>query len=134
MTIDPLSPHREIKIAGATYFLDGSFGALRAVQEHFGRDIVTILVSVMSLRIDQIASLIAISSGRKNLNDEIDLIGEAIIDEYGAMSDDYVRLKTELLAWLTVAVAPKSQRQKKRAEVEAAMQKDSLGANTAGSA
>ena len=115
-----VSPSRTITIAGKGYVLDGSFGTLRAVQEAFQNDIVQVLLGVMDMRLDQVARLMAIGSGS-----DAEQIGQAILDDAGAMSQQYAILKTELVAWLNVAVSPKADREKKRAEMDALIQKQS---------
>ncbi len=113
-----VSPSRTITLAGKDYLLDGSFATLRAVQEFFGRDIVQILINVMDMRLDEISSLIAIGS-KQDTND----IGQAILDSTGAMTTDYAILKTQLVAWLNVALTPKDAREKKSADMEALISK-----------
>ena len=106
-----LTPSRTIRLADKDYHLDGSFGGLRRVQEAFNRDIVLILCDIMDMRSDDVAELISLASGG-----DIDVIGTAILD-MGIMGNDYVVLKTELLAWLNIAVSPKKDREKKSAEM-----------------
>ena len=102
-----ISPSRTIQIAGKSYILNASFATLRAVQQRFNRDIVQILVGVMDMPLDFIADLIAIGSGQ-----DADAIGQAILDDTGAMTKEYAVLKTNLIAWLTIAVSPKAEREK----------------------
>ena len=106
-----LSPSRTIMLADKDYHLDGSFGGLRRVQESFDKDIVLILCDIMDMRVDEIAKLIAVAC-----NGDVDAIGNAILN-MGIMGNDYIVLKTELIAWLNVAVAPKKDREKKSAEM-----------------
>lgn len=131
MTDALVSPSRTIAIGGAEYRLDGSFATLRAVQEGFNRDLYEILISVMDMRLDEIARLIAIGSGRAA---ESDAIGQAIVDEAG-LGTAYIVLKMEVQAWLTVAVTPKSAREKKSEEMTGIVvsARASLGRNTSGS-
>lgn len=125
-----VSPSRTITIAGKDYVLDGSFATLRSVQEAFGKDIVQILVGIMDMRLDEVASLVAIGSGQRPRAAEI---GQDILDDIGAMTPAYARLKTELVAWLNVAISPKAEREKKRDEMEALLS-NSPGTSTSDSA
>ena len=100
---------------------------------------VFVLVGILDMRLDEIAKLI--STGIGPAAPTQDEIGQAIIDAMDIMemraSADYYLLKTELIAWLTVAIAPESTREKKSAEVQAMLDKQkssSPGANTANSA
>ena len=133
---DPLSPNHTITIAGKDYLLDGSFATLRAVQEAFKKDIVFVLGSILEMRVDEIATLIAIGSSR-----DANAIGQDILDTMNVMhfrvDADYYLLKTRLISWLTVAITPKDAREKKRAEMHAIIEKQkspSPGDNTASSA
>jgi len=126
MTDNLVSPSRTVAIGGNQYRLDGSFGTLRAVQEHFDKDIVAVLVGIFDMRLDELASLIAIGAGTPK---EAEAIGEAVLDEFGAMSRDYMILKTELIAWLNVALAPKAEREKKKAEMQAMIDRQASPGN-----
>ncbi len=124
-----VSPSRTITIAGKDYLLDGSFSTLRAVQEFFSKDIVQILINVMDMRLDEISSLVAIGCKQ-----DADDIGQAILDSTGAMTTDYAILKTQLVAWLNVALTPKDAREKKSGDMEALISKSlSRGQITSGS-
>jgi hypothetical protein len=124
-----VSPSRTIKIGDKEYVLDGSFATLRAVQEAFERDVLHVLFMIPDMRLDQVAKLIHIASGKGT---SIDQIGEEIVDKVGAITPEYTHLKTELLAWLNVAIAPKNAREKKRQEMEALLesQRATLGKTT----
>lgn len=114
MTDAQVSPSRTVKIGKDSHKLDGAFATLRAIQEHFGQDIVEIVTRIMEMRLDETAALIAIGVGRPH---ETDAIGQAIVDELG-LSTAYILLKTQLYAWLMVALAPKADREKKVQQVE----------------
>ena len=109
-----VTPSRAISIGAKDYLLDGSFATLRAIQETLRLDVVQILINVMDMRLDEIARLIAIGSGGN-----ADEIGQAIVDATGAITPEYALLKTNLVAWLNIAITPKADREKKRAEMEA---------------
>jgi hypothetical protein len=126
-----VSPSRTIKIGAKEFVLDGSFGTLRAVQEAFSRDVLQLLFLIPEMRLDQIATLIHIGSGKAT---PVDDIGQLIVDEIGAVTPGYASLKTELLAWINVAIAPKDAREKKRAEMQAIIDKTSPGTTTSDSA
>jgi hypothetical protein len=111
-----VSPSRTIAIAGREYVLDGSFATLRAVQQFFREDIVKLTIGVTRMRLDEVADLIAIASGHPDKANEI---GQAIIDTIGAHGIDYIRLKTELTAWLIIAISPPADRQKKKEAMDA---------------
>lgn len=123
-----VSPSRTVTIGTKDYLLDGSFGTLRNVQEHFKADIVRVLIAIMDMRLDEIAGLIAIGSGGK-----ADDIGQEIVDSIGVMTREYSALKTQLVAWLNVAIAPKDAREKKSAEMETIIQSSSRGPTTSDS-
>lgn len=126
-----VSPSRTITIGEKKYVLDGSFATLRAIQQHFDKDVVQILITITEMRLDQIADLIAIGSGQGNADE----IGQSIADEIGANTIEYVRFKTQLVAWLNVAITPKASREKKIAEMDALVAKStSLGQTTSSSA
>ncbi len=129
---DSLSPNRTITIAGKKYVLDGSFGTLRAVQEFFKKDIVQVLIGIMEMPFHSVADLIAIGSGHP---ENADAIGQAILDEVGTMTSGYVLLKTELTAWLNVAMAPQKDREKKSEQMRTIIEKMSAsrGESTANS-
>jgi hypothetical protein len=123
-----VSPSRTITIGDKSFVLDGSFGTLRAVQEAFDRDIFRLLLSIMDMRFDQVAKLVAIASG-----DSADSVGQHIADTIGVMTSEYGVLKTQIFAWLNVALAPKADREKKSAEMETLVEKQksfSLGMTT----
>jgi hypothetical protein len=135
MTDALVSPSRTVRIAGRDYRLDGSFATLRAVQEHFKRDVVIVWAGILDMRLDEVAALIAIGAGGK-----ADEIGQAVVDSMDVFdlraSADYYLLKSELVAWLAVAAAPKADREKKSAEFEAMLERQksgSPGPNTSGS-
>jgi hypothetical protein len=113
-----LSPNRTITIAGKDYVLDGSFATLRAIQQAFDKDIVFVLTGILDMRLDDLATLIAVGAGVPR---DADAIGQAIVDTMDIMrmrvDADYYLLKTELIAWLTVAVAPSAEREKKSADM-----------------
>jgi len=112
-----ISPSRTITIGDKQYVLDGSFGTLRTVQESFKRDVVDLVIGVMDMRLDEVAKLIAHASN--SIQDEI---GQAILDNLG-QGNAYVLLKTELYAWLMVALAPKAEREKKSVQMDEIVQK-----------
>lgn len=112
-----VSPSRTITIAGKDYVLDGSFATLRAVQQHFKKDVVQVLASIMDMRLDEIADLIAIA--KRDTTTTADEIGQQIMDQVGVMKRDYVSFKLQLLAWLNIAIAPKAEREKKSVEMSA---------------
>lgn len=132
MTDALVSPSRTVTIGAKDYRLDGSFATLRAVQEYFRKDVVQLLVRMMDMRLDEVASLVAIASGNPDKPDEI---GQLIVDELGTMTAAYGTLKTELFAWLNIAVSPKAEREKKSAEMTAilASRSPSPGPTTSGS-
>ncbi len=111
-----VSPSRDITIAGVKYTLDGSFGTLRKLEEHFRLDLVRLLTVVIDMPASDIADMIAIGSGQR---DKVGDIGQVIMDDIGLMSSEYVTLKTELVAWLHIAIAPKAEREKKSKEMQA---------------
>jgi hypothetical protein len=131
-----VSPNRTITIGGKEYVLDASFATLRAVQEHFKLDLVFIFSNILNMRVDQTTDLIAIASGQ-----DANAIGQAILDTMDVMdfraSAPYYLLKIELIAWLSVAVAPQDAKEKKRAEMDAIIAKQkslpSLGQSTSSS-
>lgn len=124
-----VSPTRTLVIAGKPYTLDGSFGTLRSVQQRFNRDVVQVLIGVMDMPLADVADLIAIGAGQ-----DADAVGQAILDDAGAASREYAVLKTQLVAWLTVAVSPKAERQKKSAAMDAILARmTSPGPTTSGS-
>ncbi len=120
--MEVISTSRTLAIGEKEYVLDGSFATLRKVQERFGKDIVQALIALMDMPLDAVADLIAIASGKP---DEADAIGQAICDHVGLLTIAYVGLKTQLVAWLTVAVSPVADREKKRAEMQAIIDKQS---------
>jgi hypothetical protein len=103
-----VSPDRDIQLGDLTIRLDGSFAALRAIQQGFGKDILLVQASILDMRQDEIARLIALATGLDEL-----LLGQAILDNYDVTGRDYQRLKAELMAWLAVAMTPKRDRKKK---------------------
>src|SRR5690242_19828139 len=111
-----LTPSRTVTVAGKQYTLDGSFATLRAVQEAFQKDVVQLLIGVMDMRLDEIARLVAVGSGQPQA---ADAIGQSILDDMGTMTPEYVLLKTELTAWLYVAVSPQKDREKKSEQMQA---------------
>jgi hypothetical protein len=133
-----VSPSRTITIAGKDYVLSGDFATLRAVQEGFGKDLVYVLPFVFDMRLDQIATLVAIGMGRP---DKADALGQDILDTMDLMDfkagSPYSLLKMNLFAWLHVAMSPRDAREKKSAEMQAAIDKqtaDSPGPSTSDSA
>lgn len=119
-----VSPSRTITVGQKKYVLDGSFGTLRAVQEAFDMDVVYLLSAVYGMRLDQIARLIAIAAGVPN---EAEVIGQTILDTMDVLDFQkgtaYPLLKTELTAWLLVAIAPKANREKKRQDMTLLLEK-----------
>ncbi len=128
-----LTPTRSIAIGGKDYSLDGSFGTLKAIQEACAKDIVVVLSDVFEMNFIHLARLVAIGSGK-----DTDPIAESIVNDVGLMTQEYVVLKTEILAWLATAVSPQKDRQKKSEQmqkiVDGQKTKLSLGDNTASSA
>jgi hypothetical protein len=135
--VSDLTPSRTITIADKDYALDGSFSTLRAIQEHFKLDIVQVLLRIGNnqLPTQSVADLIAIESVKQK---NADVIGQAILDEYGLLTIDCVSLKTQLTAWLTLAITPKGEREKKSQEMQKIIDglktSPSPGGNTANSA
>ncbi|WP_020471461.1 hypothetical protein [Zavarzinella formosa] len=109
-----VTPSRTISLGDQQYVLDGSFATLRAVQEAFGEDVVQLLMRLMDMRVDEVAKLIGVAHGSP-----ADEVGQIILDQVGRMTAAYGTLKIELLAWLNIAIAPKADREKKSAEMEA---------------
>jgi hypothetical protein len=111
-----VSPSRTIPVGGRQYVLDGSFATLRAVQEAFQEDVVHLLLRLMDMRLDEVAKVIAVAHAATRhapsppTEDEI---GQAILDDLGPMTAAYGALKSELFAWLNVAISPKADREKK---------------------
>lgn len=108
MTDHFVSPDREITLGDLTIKLDGSFAALRAIQQGFGKDILVVQASVLDMRQDEIAKLVSLATGLDELH-----LGQAILDNYDIAGRDYQRLKAELMVWLAVAMTPKRDRKKK---------------------
>jgi hypothetical protein len=133
----PLTPNHTIKIANKEHVLDGSFATLRALQEHFKKDILFIQGNIYEMRLDELASLIAIASGKPLLTDAI---GQDILNSMDIMlmrpDAPYWILKTEIISWLLIAIAPEHAREKKRTDVQQLIekQKASRGVSTANSA
>lgn len=130
MTDHIVSPDRDIKLGELSLTLSGSFAALRAIQQGFGKDILLVQTSILDMRQDEIARLIALASGG---NEE--QIGQSLLDELGLAEMQYVQLKYELLTWLAIAMTPKRER-KKKAEAMQQIINDltaSLGQNTSDS-
>jgi hypothetical protein len=134
-----VTPSRTVSIVDVKYVLDGSFGTLRAVQEAFKKDIYQLRADLFEFRVDEVAKLIAIATGRPKSADDI---GQAIVDEMdvcsGNFNSPYMELKSELFAWLVVCTSSKPEREKKSAEVQAMLsalkaRSSSLGTNTSGS-
>lgn len=130
-----VSPDRDITIGKLSFTLSGSFQTLKALQHAFRMDLLPLQASILHMRQDEIAGLVAIASGKPELQDEI---GQAILDELDVSGADYRMLKAELLAWLAVAMTPKRDREKKArdmARVIGSLKKPaSRGKTTRGSA
>ncbi len=126
-----VSPDREITLGDLTIRLDGSFAALRAIQQGFGKDILVVQASVLDMRQDEIARLISLATGLDEL-----LLGQAVLDNFDIADRDYQRLKAELMAWLAVAMTPKRDRKKKAEASQAIIDRlsDSPGPSTSSSA
>ena len=134
-----ISPERTITIGEKSYTLDGSFATLRNVAHAFGKDIIYLIGDILTMRVDQVALMVALGIGKR---DDADLIGQEIIDVMDIVSpssaSEYMTLKLELLAWIQIIVSPKSDRLKKSQGFAALLSKQksaraSLGKNIKGS-
>lgn len=126
-----VSPSRTIAIGDKEFVLDASFATLRSLQESFKKDVLHLLFAIPDMRLDEVVKVISLASGTA-----ADEVGELILDAYGVTTAEYALLKTELVAWLHVALAPKQDREKKKAEMAALIerQKASRGTTTSDSA
>lgn len=139
MTDNLVTPERTVTVGDKQFKLDPSFATLKALQHGLGRELVRLLISLPDLSVDQIALFIATASGDPKKADEI---AQTIIDEWGLFGVEYSALKAELTGWLDMAIAPKRDREKKAEAIdemirlvrEERAKRDSLGANTSGSA
>lgn len=107
-----ITPDKTITIGERSFTLVGSFEVLRDLQHAFAKDIIPLQASVMHMRQDQIAKLIAIAS-RSNEQE----VGQLILDEMDVADSAYIVLKAEIMTWLLLAMTPKKDREKKSAEV-----------------
>lgn len=113
-----LAPEMAVKIAGTTYVLDGSFSTLKALQHAFSKDIVDIQADVMDMRLDEFAKMLSILVSCSGGTASEDEIGSWLVDEVGiGLSKEYLLLRVEIVGFLTLAMVPKRDRQKKRQEI-----------------
>jgi hypothetical protein len=122
-----VTPSHKLTIGSKTFSLDGSFATLRAIQEHFEKDLLDILSGVMHFHSSEIADLIAIGINDLSKSGEI---GQAIADDVGLLTHDYSMLKARLTTWLHVAMTPKADREKKSAELQEKLGKSAVSLGT----
>ena len=128
-----LTPEYKITLAGKDYSLGGSFATLRAVQQGFNQDLFPLQARIIEMRVDEIAKLISLAATENVSADEI---GTLLIDEMDIFSKEYGILKAHLMAWLAIAMTPKSLREKKvrdMANLIAKVTSDSPGTTTSDS-
>lgn len=107
-----VSPDYPITLAGKSFTLDGSFATLRSVQQAFRRDLIDVQASVLDMRQDEIAQLLAAATGGS-----ADEYGALLLDEIGVTSPAYQMVKAHLMAWLAIAMSPKADREAARARM-----------------
>ncbi len=103
-----LSPDRPVTIGGKTYTLDGSFRTLKAVQHHFGKDILALAGEAMALRLrfDELAALFHLAiTGSGVEPPALEVIEQAVVEDIGINDAAFLAIE-----WLTAAVSPKKDR------------------------
>ncbi len=103
-----LSPDRTVTLGGTTYTLDGSFRTLKAIQHHFGKEILAFAGDAMALRLrfDELAALLHIGiTGGGTEPPALEAIEQAVVEDIGINDAAFLAIE-----WLTAAVSPKKDR------------------------
>lgn len=105
-----LSPDRTLVIDGTSYTLHGSFRTLKAIQHHFGKEILALSGEAIrfQLRFDEMAAMFRIGIQAGDAKAEapaLEAIEQAIVEDIGINDAAYLAIE-----WLTAAVSPKKDR------------------------
>jgi hypothetical protein len=132
-----VSPDAIFKIAGRDYLFEGSFAAFKALQVALKKDITEIHANIFQMRLDEFVTLLHVLvklSGGILSEEEI---GQWLVDDVGVDSAEHLMLRGEIIVFLSVAMAPKREREKKKAQTKEILQQllsASRGENTSVSA
>lgn len=139
MSEHPFSPESLLQIAGKEITWPGDFACIGSLEQVLKKDVLDIHADIPEMRTNEFVrmlSVMAASAGEKLSEVQI---GNWVQDEVGIGTFPYIYLKKEVMAALSLALAPKEGRAKKKTDLQVflARQKqslDSLGENTGNSA
>ena len=140
MTFEPARPRYTLPFAGKDYELLGTFGMIEAVEyamkDHVGRVAVKLVNGMTVTDLAKLISAILTSSGSEMSAQQA---GDLLWDKVGITGNDCDILRIHIYSFLSICMAPPSQREKKAKEMGEKMGKlngpvVSPGANTGESA
>lgn len=122
MTDSLVSPDSIVKVAGREYVFEGSFATFKALQHALDKDITEIQAGIFQMSfagfVTVLHTLVKCAGGIVT-EDEI---GQWLIDDVGIDSVEHMVLRGEIIAFLAVAMTPKRDRVKKKAEIKKALE------------
>lgn len=123
MAYDPARPRYTLPFAGKEHELLATFSLIEAVEHGMKEDVVQVTLRVMEMGAAdtaKLASILITASGTRMTASEA---GQAIFNEIGINSFDFISLKLHLNAFLNIALAPPKEREQKAKELGEAIGK-----------
>lgn len=112
-----VTPECILKVAGREYLFEGNFATFKALQHALKKDVAEIQASVFTMPLcDFVALLHTLVKSAGGIATE-DEIGNWLINDVGIDSPEYVMLRGEIVVFLTVAMSPRRDREKKKADM-----------------